>query len=256
MKTLGLASLTAITFAFASLAGCAVEQDPTSDVATSEVGGTPHFELWQDTSSQFHFHLRAGNHAVLITSEAYTNRTGALNGLLSVLDNGGLVSHYQILTAKNGQPYFNLLAANKQVIATSETYATKQAAQKGVNSTIAAVGAYLEHWDTATGARFEVFQGKDSRYYFKLHAKNGAIVLQSQGYSGEAAALNGTFSVADNGVDAGAYVIQPSASGGYYFNLKASNGQVIATSETYSSKYDAERGRDAIVALLPQIELL
>jgi len=256
MKTLGLASLTAITLAFVSVAGCAVEQDPTSDVATSEVGGTPHFELWKDSSSQFHFHLRAGNHAVLVTSEAYTTRTGALNGLLSVLDNGGLVSHYQVLTAKNGQPYFNLLAGNKQVIATSETYSSKQMAQKGVNATIAAVGAYLEHWDTATGARFEVFAGNDGRYYFNLHAANGEIVLQSQGYSSEAAALNGTFSVADNGVIVSAYDILQAVDGGFYFNLKAANGQVIGTSEVYSTKYDAQRGRNAIIALLPTIELL
>ena len=36
----------------------------------------------------------------------------------------------------------------------------------------------------------------------------------------------------------------------------APNNRVIATSEVYSSKYNAERARDAIIALLPAVELL
>ena len=204
MKTLGLASLTAITFAFASLAGCAVSRTRPRTSRPRRSAAPRTSSCGRTTSSQYHFHLRAGNHAVLVTSEAYTNRTGALNGLLSVLDNGGLVSHYQILTATNGQPYFNLLAANKQVIATSETYSTKQAAQKGVNS------------DDRRGRRVPRALGhRDRRPLRGLpgqgrplllqppRARTAQIVLQSQGYSSEAAALNGTFSVADNGVDAG-----------------------------------------------------
>ena len=107
-----------------------------------------------------------------------------------------------------------------------------------------------------SGARFEVKEGRDGRFYFNLHAANGAIVLSSQGYSSEAAAFNGTFSVADNGIDATNYDLRESASGGVYFNLIAANGQVVGTSEVYSSTWNAERARDAIIDLLPQVELL
>ena len=34
------------------------------------------------------------------------------------------------------------------------------------------------------------------------------------------------------------------------------NGQIIGTSEPYASKANATRARDAIVALLPEVELL
>ena len=118
-----------------------------------------------------------------------------------------------------------------------------------------AVATYLEHWDSLTGARFEVFEGTDGRFYFRLYGKNGAQVLRSQGYSDEANALNGAFLVADYGVSPAAYKIIQSSTG-YYFNVMAPNNRVIATSEVYSSKYNAERARDAIIALLPAVELL
>ncbi len=261
MKTFGLASLTALTLAFASLAtgatGCVATGDESdTDSTTSEIAGASHFEIWKDTAGSFHFHLLAGNKQILVTSQAYSSRTAALGGVLSVLDNGGLAGHYQVQLASNGRPYFNLVAANKDVIATSETYSTRQAAQKGVNATITAIGAYLERWDTATGARFSVFPGKDGRYYFSLYAKNGAVVLQSQAYGTEAAALNGTFSVAENGLTAARYQVLAAGGSGYYVNLVAANGEIIATGQVYASQSDAQRGRDAIIALLPSVQLI
>lgn len=252
MKTL-LVLLPALVLA--ATTACAVD-DPTADQATSDVTAPPHFDLWQDVAGAYHFHLRAGNGEILVTSEAYSSRTSALDGLLSVLDNGGTATRYETYTGANEQEYFTLEAANHRILATSETYSTPEAAAKGVTATIHAVGAYLTNWTTATGARFAVFEGADGHYYFDLHAANDQIVLQSQGYSSKAAALNGTFAVEADGLAAAAYRVQPAANGGYYFDLVAGNGQVIGTSEVYASLYDAQRGRDAVIALLPKIQLL
>jgi hypothetical protein len=249
---------TLLFIALSFVAACAVDDSTdSSSTTTDEVGGTPHFQLWQDAGSrQYYFHLKAGNGQVLVTSEGYTGRTDALSGLLSVLDNGGTGSRYEQLVATNNQHYFVLLAANKQVLATSQMYSSASASKSGATATRTAVGAYLQHWTTDSGARFDVIEGADGRYYFDLHAGNDQIVLQSQGYDTKAAALNGTFSVEDNGLAAASYHIAQATDGGYYFDLVASNGQVIGTSEVYSSLYDAQRGRDAVIALLPQIQLL
>jgi uncharacterized protein YegP (UPF0339 family) len=252
MKT--LASL-ATLFALALAAPACMSED-TTDTSTDEVGGTPHFDLWQDTTGQYRFHLKAGNAQILVTSEAYTSRTDALGGVLSVLDNGGLASHYETIIATNGQRYFNLVSPNHEIIATSETYSSKAAATKGVNASITAVGKYIQQWDEGTGARFHVFPGKDARYYFSLYAKNGEIVLQSQGYSSEAAAMNGTFSVADNGVKAASWKLGNATGGGWYLNLVAANGQVIATSEVYTTKESAQQAQTAIMSLIPTVSLL
>lgn len=246
----------------APLAACAVEDDVTTSTTEgaaswSDLSARPSFELWKGSDGQFRFHLVDASADVLVTSEGYGSRASALNGLLSVLDNGGLSTRYDVrATASGTGAYFNLEAANGAIIATSQTYADAAAAQADVAATIAAVAAYAAAWDAATGERFAVRQDAGGKFYFNLHAGNGAIVLRSERYDSEAAALNGAFSVVDNGTTAARYQVRQAASGGYYFNLTATNGQIIATSEVYASKYNAERARDAVIALLPTVELL
>jgi len=45
------------------------------------------FELFTDTSGQFRFRLKAGNSEIIATSEAYTSKGGAENGIRSVKEN-------------------------------------------------------------------------------------------------------------------------------------------------------------------------
>ena len=45
---------------------------------------------------------------------------------------------------------------------------------------------------------------------------------------------------------AGKFVLTKNASGHYHFNLKASNGQIIASSEMYNSKTSALNGIESI----------
>ncbi len=253
-------------FALTSVAAaCATEDDllDSEDITSIEsnswgdLSSRPSVELWKSTDGQFRFHLLEKSQEVVFTSQGYASRTNALNGLLSVLENGKLASQYQVLTAANGGSYFNLVAANKQVIATGHVHATAAEAEADVQTALANVASYQKAWDTATGARFAVKQDSAGQWYFNLHARNGSVVLTSQKYTTKAAALNGAFSTADNGLTAARYDVKPTASGtGYYFNLKATNGQVIATSQVYANKYSAERGRDAIITLLPVVPLL
>lgn len=244
----------------ASVTACAVEtDDPTSAIEAhswSDLSTRPSFDLWKSTDGQFRFHLAAATGDILATSEGYTTRTNALNGLLSVLAHGGAASSYQVKTAANGRAYFNLVATNGQIIATGGSHATTAQADADVAATVQAVHDYRAAWDTATGAHFALLRDAGGKFYWNLHAKNGEIVLRSQRYDSEASALNGAFSVVDNGATAARYVVAPASSGGYYFNLTATNGQVIGTSEVYASKSNAERGRDAVIALVPQVALL
>ncbi len=47
----------------------------------------PKFELYQDKAGQFRFRLKARNGKIVGTSEGYTNKAGALNGIESVKQN-------------------------------------------------------------------------------------------------------------------------------------------------------------------------
>jgi uncharacterized protein YegP (UPF0339 family) len=258
MKTLRIPAVLVLALSAALATACAnVEEDTGNEsTETSEIAARPKVELWTDAGGAYHFHLLASNGQILVTSQSYSARTSALNGMLSVLSNGSLAERYKVKTAANGGAYFTVVAGNNAVIATSEVYSTDAAARAGVTATLDAVDAYYEHWDTATGARFDVFQGADGRFFFDVHAKNGAIVLQSQGYSTEAAALNGAFSVQDNGVNAARYTVLKSTDGKWYYNLTSTNTQVIATSQRYTTKQGAERARDSMIALLPLISIL
>lgn len=252
MTTQRIFALLVVTFAL--LGGCAMDRGVSG--AADELTSHPYFDVWQSDSGDYYFDLRAANHEIILQSQGYGSRTAAINGVLSVLDNGESWSNYEVLPARDGSYYFVLESANGRVIGMSETYTTRSNANRGLEGVVRNVGAYLDWQANRTGARFDVFRGADGRFYFSLHAGNGEIVLRSQGYSTEEAAYNGAFSVSENGVDAARYEINDSADGEAYFNLKARNGAIIGTSEVYASRSNATRGRDAVIAVLGQLDVL
>src|SRR5258706_2363931 len=86
-----LITVLALSFATLSVTACATSGDDQSDEysdAESNASAPGKVDLWQASDAQWHFHVVSGNGRTLLTSEAYTSRTGAINGLLSVLDNG------------------------------------------------------------------------------------------------------------------------------------------------------------------------
>ena len=82
---------------------------------------------------------------------------------------------------------------------------------------------------------FVIKTGTNGQYYFSLKAENGQKILASEGYTTKAACNNGIDSVKNNAKDDGKYDRKTSANGKHYFNLKATNGQIIGTSEMYES---------------------
>lgn len=92
------------------------------------------FELSRSSDNQYRFVLKAGNGEIILTSELYRTKTSAENGITSVQINSPLDDRYEKKTASNGKYYFNLKAANHQVIGTSQMYATSQSRETGIAS--------------------------------------------------------------------------------------------------------------------------
>ncbi len=90
--------------------------------------------------------------------------------------------------------------------------------------------------------KFEIFEDKAGEFRFRLKAGNGEIILASEGYVKKASAENGIASVKKNALDDDRYEHKQTKSGGYMFNLKASNGKVIGTSESYTSTSSRDNG--------------
>jgi uncharacterized protein YegP (UPF0339 family) len=92
------------------------------------------FDLKKGKSGQFMFNLKAGNNQIILTSEQYRDKAGALNGIEAVRKNAGKDANYEIKKAKNGQPYFVLKAGNNQVIGSSEMYSSVSSLTGGMLS--------------------------------------------------------------------------------------------------------------------------
>ncbi len=92
------------------------------------------YELSKSKDGQFHFVLKAGNAEVILSSELYKTRPSAENGIASVQKNSPDDARYELKLATNGKFYFNLKAANHQVIGSSQMYASEASRATGVAS--------------------------------------------------------------------------------------------------------------------------
>jgi len=92
------------------------------------------FVISTRTNGEFQFNLKADNGQVILTSEGYTTRAACDNGIESVRKNSVDDARYERKQSTNGKDYFNLKAANGQVIGTSEMYESSAAMENGIAS--------------------------------------------------------------------------------------------------------------------------
>jgi uncharacterized protein YegP (UPF0339 family) len=94
--------------------------------------------------------------------------------------------------------------------------------------------------------KFVITKRSNGEYQFNLKADNGQTILSSEGYSSKSGATNGIESVKKHAPADSNYDRKTSSNGKYYFNLKASNGQIIGTSEMYESESGRENGIESV----------
>lgn len=92
------------------------------------------YELSKSKDGQFRFVLKAGNAEIILTSELYTTRAAAENGIASVQANSPDDARYELKQAADGRLHFNLKAANHQVIGSSQMYASEASRVTGIAS--------------------------------------------------------------------------------------------------------------------------
>ena len=99
--------------------------------------------------------------------------------------------------------------------------------------------------------KFTKFIDASNQYRFNLKAENGEKILHSEAYSSSAACDNGIASVRANCPYDSRYDRLTARNGQYYFNLKATNGQIIGTSEMYTTIAARENGIAAVKRVGP-----
>jgi len=92
------------------------------------------FELSKSSDGQFRFVLKAGNGEAILSSEQYATKGSAEGGIASVQANCSEDSRYERKTSSNGKAFFNLKAANHQVIGTSQMYSSEPSRESGIAS--------------------------------------------------------------------------------------------------------------------------
>lgn len=95
-------------------------------------------------------------------------------------------------------------------------------------------------------AKFEIKKNAGGMFHFSLAAANGEKILSGETYTSKAGAREGAESVVRNAANDSRYERKSSSNGESYFVLKASNGQIIGTSETYSTAAAMENGIEAV----------
>lgn len=94
--------------------------------------------------------------------------------------------------------------------------------------------------------KFLVTKRKNGEFQFVLKAGNGQVILASEGYTTKAACMNGIESVKNNSPEDKRYDRKEAKNGKVYFNLKATNGQIIGTSEMYESEASRDNGIESV----------
>jgi uncharacterized protein YegP (UPF0339 family) len=102
---------------------------------------------------------------------------------------------------------------------------------------------------------YEITKTSNGQFRFLLKAENGEGVLHSETYVQKASAQNGVASVQTNAAADARYERKAASDGRPYFTLKAANGEVIGTSEMYSTEAARDAGIDAVKVAGPSTDV-
>lgn len=103
--------------------------------------------------------------------------------------------------------------------------------------------------------KFELVNTSNGKFKFNLKAGNGQVILTSEVYESKASAENGIESVKKNAGDDDRFERKTASNGSPFFNLKAGNGQVIGSSEMYSSEAARDNGIESVKTNAPDAEV-
>ncbi|TWP25123.1 DUF1508 domain-containing protein [Apibacter muscae] len=95
---------------------------------------------------------------------------------------------------------------------------------------------------------FEIFKDKSGAFRFRLKAKNGEVILASEGYTQKTNCQKGVSSVKRNAKNEDRFELKQSSNSKWFFNLKAGNGQVVGTSEMFENETNVKNGVKSVMS--------
>ena len=104
--------------------------------------------------------------------------------------------------------------------------------------------------------KFEIKTRKNGEFQFNLKATNGQVILTSEGYKTKASCLNGVESVKKNSQDQKRFEVKEASNGKPYFNLMATNGQIIGSSQMYANAVNMKNGIASVMKNAPDAPIV
>lgn len=118
-----------------------------------------------------------------------------------------MAGKFEIKVTAKGEYRFSLKAGNGQIIAVSESYATLDACEKGIesvrkNSQASVEDQTVANFEKISHPKYEVYTDKAGEIRFRLKATNGQIIVTGEGYRAKASCLKGIASIKNNAPEA------------------------------------------------------
>ncbi len=187
-----------------------------------------------EKKKQYYFRVFNSNDDQVLKSEAYEAKAGRDNGIDSFKKNAPNPESYERLTSSNGKFYFNVKAANHQIVATSLMFDSEEkresviaeiiayATSAGGNSETTSEVQNLAATPNPTKGNNESEGGKEQDDYHNLSFYENSGTETGSGFD--------RFQKGDDNY--------------YYFSFKSDDGKVLLLSQGYT----AEAGRDNGIA--------
>lgn len=211
----------------------------------------------------FKYRLKASNGEILIVSQGYTTKAGALSGIETLKKNVA-TGKQEVFTDKSNFHQFRIMTATgSRLVAAGEFYESEKKALSAYESVKKFVTTekiveleqlpkedvreevvVLKPVEENPNGKVEVFC-ENKQWYFLLKASNGEVLMESQGYSAKTGALSGLDNV-KKALEAQNFRVSRDKQNRYMFTLYASNNQALITGHTYPSKENCLAAVDSV----------
>ena len=233
------------------------------------------YEIFPEAGG-FKYRLKANNGEILIVSNDYSTKKGAMAGIETLKRNlnEGVKS---IQTDKNGYSQFRIFTPNDgRLIATGEVYKTADSANSALNSALKfgltdkvveldeLPEKEIREWkvdikiEDKQGGKIEYYvdENANSKWRARLLANNGQTLFVTDGaYSSKATAANAISSIKKL-IAANEFHVLRDKQGRFQFQLASSTGAVLVRGETYDSKERAISSATSVASFINNAKTL
>ncbi len=244
------------------------------EVQTEEKKGRTYngkYEIYQ-VAGGYAYHLKASNGEILVVSETFSTREGAVRAI-DVVKRNLETGTIKFFSDKKGKFKFKLVSKNYRVLLISSNYPTEKGAIRASESfkkfavkadivdvdlvdveAKTATVIQIQNRENKTGGKYHI-EKYNGEFSWDLKASNGQILCQADGYTTKSGCLNSIESFKKS-VQDGEFKCVKDKTGRYCFKLYTTTGRVCLVGESYTSRTSAESAANSVVAFSQLAEII